>query len=83
MLYLPRGGLRKHKSTVCGLNGSPPRLANLARRLPFKSSDPSRYTRVSCAFQAFLRGALLALRFRLEKYATAFFLVRKQQTTKK
>jgi DNA repair protein RadC len=32
--------------------------------------------------EAFLRGALLALRFRLEKYATAFFLVRKQRTPK-
>jgi excinuclease UvrABC nuclease subunit len=32
---------------------------------------------------AFIRGALLALRFRLERYATAFFLVRKRRTPKK
>src|SRR5215469_14955316 len=32
----------QHKSTVCGLNGSPRASRHLARRLPFKSSDQSR-----------------------------------------
>jgi hypothetical protein len=46
----------------------------LARQLPFKSSTRL-VPRRSCAYEALFRGALLALRFRLEKYATACFLV--------
>ena len=41
--------------------------------MPFKFSDPSRSARGSCAFQAFIRGALLALRFRLENMQPHFF----------
>jgi len=63
----------QRKGTVCGLNGSPPRLANSQGHLPFKSSDPSRLRPRHLRFQAFFRGALLALRFRLENMQPHFF----------
>src|SRR5260221_7258785 len=44
--------------------------------LPIISSTPA--SAGLLPFPAFFRGALLALRFRREKYATAIFLVRKR-----
>ena len=40
LLPPPRRPLQR-KSTVCGLNGSPPRLINSRGTLPFKSSTPA------------------------------------------
>ena len=78
----PRRPLQR-KSTVCGLNGSPPRLVHLARHLPFKSSDPSRYTRGSCAFHAFFRGALLIAPLSARKICNSIFSRSKAANSKK
>ena len=55
------------------LNSCLPRLINSRGTCHF-NPQPVSSPRGSCAFQAFFRGAQLTLGFRLEKYATAFFL---------
>jgi hypothetical protein len=72
----------QRKSTVSGLNRFPPRLIN-SRGPCHLNPQPVLPARGSCAFQAFLRGALLIAPLSARKYATAFFLIRKQRTPKK
>src|SRR5260221_1550719 len=72
----------QRKSTVCGLNGSPPRLVNLARRLPFQSSTRL-VPRGSCAYKAFLRGALLIAPLSARKICNSIFSRSKAANSKK
>ena len=63
---------RTPKLRLAHLKRLPPRLVNLARHLPFKSSTPR--IRGALALPGLLpRVALLTLRFRFEKYAQHTF----------
>ena len=80
--WFPPAEASARKSTVCGLNGCLPRLVNLARPLPFKSSTRLASSRLLRP-PSFFRGPLCFASLRFEKYAPAYFFEHKANFRKR